>query len=42
MKTRVAKRITHNLYESEAEFRESHPNVSLVMDWRHSNKVTGC
>jgi len=38
MKTRVVKGITHNLYESEVEFRESHPNVSLVMDWRHSNK----
>ena len=38
MKTRVVKGVTHYLYDNESEFRETHKNVSLVSDWRHSNK----
>ena len=38
MKTRIVKSITHHLYDNIDEFREYQPNVSLVEDWRHSNK----
>tara|TARA_Y100001937_G_scaffold41808_1_gene59314 strand:+ start:2308 stop:3066 length:759 start_codon:yes stop_codon:yes gene_type:complete len=38
MQERVVKGVKHHLYESENEFREYHKSVSLVTDWRHSNK----
>tara|TARA_R100000654_G_scaffold31080_1_gene55945 strand:+ start:1177 stop:1935 length:759 start_codon:yes stop_codon:yes gene_type:complete len=38
MQERVVKGVNHFLYENENEFREYHKNVSLVTNWRHSNK----
>jgi hypothetical protein len=38
MKTRKVSGVEHYLYDSELEFRETHKNVSLVYDWRHSNR----
>jgi hypothetical protein len=38
MLERVVKGVTHYLYESQKEFREYHKDISLVTDWRHSNK----
>lgn len=38
MRERIVKGITHYLYDDVDEFREYHESVSLVTDWRHSNK----
>ena len=38
MKTRIVRGVEHHLYENVAEFREYHPNIGLVENWRHSNK----
>ncbi len=38
MRERIVKGITHYLYDDVDEFRKYHESVSLVTDWRHSNK----
>lgn len=38
MKERVVKGVTHYLYDNVDEFRRYHESVSLLTDWRHSNK----
>ena len=38
MRERIVKGVTHYLYDDVDEFRRYKPNVSLVTDWRHSNK----
>ena len=38
MRERTVNGIIHYLYDDVNEFRKFHENVSLVKDWRHSNK----
>ena len=38
METRLVNGVKHCLFDDVAEFRDSHPDISLVEDWRHSNK----
>jgi len=38
VETRIIKGVNHYLYENVAEFRNHHNSVSMVSDWRHSNK----